>query len=53
MSRVFQQEFDDAISSMVGFIEPFMIIVVGAGVGIIGVTVISTIYSILPTIGAE
>ena len=50
MSRVLQQEFDQAINRMVGFIEPAMILLVGAVVGIIGVTVISTVYSILPAV---
>ncbi len=53
ISTVIQQEFDANISRMVGMIEPAMIILVGAVVGIIGVTVITTVYSILPSIGTD
>ena len=51
MSKVLQQEFDASINRMVGFIEPAMIILVGLVVGVIGVTVITTVYSILPNVG--
>jgi type IV pilus assembly protein PilC len=50
-SSIFQTEFDRAIARVVGIIEPAMIIVVGAVVGIIGTTVITTVYSVLPQIG--
>lgn len=50
-SNIFQTELDRAISRVVGIIEPAMIIVVGAVVGIIGTTVITTVYSVLPQIG--
>ena len=51
VSKIVQQDFDEAMDRMVGIIEPAMILLVGAIVGIIGVTVITTVYSILPSIG--
>ena len=53
ISTVLQQDFDASMNRMVGMLEPVMILLVGAVVGIIGVTVITTVYSILPEIGAE
>ena len=52
-SNVIQQDFDAAMSRMLGLIEPLMILAVGGVVAVIGVTVISTVYSILPDIGSE
>ena len=46
-----QKDFDASLSRMVQLIEPAMILMVGAVVGVIGITVISTVYSILPNIG--
>ena len=53
ISRVLQQDFDASVSRLVGIIEPAMILGVGAVVAIIGVTVITTVYSILPSIGSD
>ncbi len=51
LSTVLQQDFDASIERLIGLMEPMMIIMVGAVVGIIGITVISTVYSIIPSIG--
>ena len=53
ISQVLQEEFESSMSRMIGLIEPLMIVVVGAVVGIIGVTVITTVYSILPSVGTD
>ena len=52
-SNVIQQDFDAAMSRMLGLIEPLMILAVGGVIAVIGVTLISTVYSILPDIGSE
>ena len=49
LSKVIQQDFDASISRLVGMLEPAMILVVG-GVAVIGITVITTVYSVLPEI---
>ena len=51
ISKVLQDEFDSSMDRLTGMIEPVMILGVGAIVGLIGFTVISTVYKILPAIG--
>jgi type IV pilus assembly protein PilC len=46
--RIYQQEFEGAVTRVVGLIEPLMILGVGALVGLIGATIITTVYSVLP-----
>ena len=50
ISKVLQQDFDTTLARMIGLIEPGMILVVGGVMGLVGITVISTVYSILPNI---
>ena len=50
ISRVYQLEFEASVNRMVALIEPAMILLVGGVVAVIGVTVITTVYSILPEI---
>ena len=50
LSKVIQQDFDASISRLVGMLEPAMILVVGGVVAVIGITVITTVYSVLPEI---
>ena len=53
ISKVFQQEFDASIARMVGLIEPALILMVGRVVAMIGVTVITTVYSIIPSVSTS
>ena len=53
ISKVFQQEFDASIARMVGLIEPALILMVGGVVAMIGVTVITTVYSIIPSVSTS
>ena len=50
IAKVYQDEAERAVKQMVSMIEPAMIVVVGVMVGFIGVSVISTVYAVLPNI---
>ena len=50
ISRVYQQDFEASINRMAALIEPAMILLVGGIVAVIGITVITTVYSIIPEI---
>ena len=50
ISNLIQQDFDTKVSRLIGFIEPAMVLGVGGLVALVAVTVITTVYSILPTI---
>lgn len=46
LARFYKREVDDAVETLVGLIEPIMIIVLGLGVGLILVSVLMPIYNI-------
>ncbi len=46
LANFYKREVDDAVDTLVGLIEPFMIIVLGLGVGILLVSVLVPIYNI-------
>ncbi len=46
MSRFYKREVDTAVDTLVGLIEPFMILVLGLAVGILLVSVLGPIYNI-------
>ena len=46
MSRFYKREVDNAVDTLVGLIEPIMIVVLGIGVGILLVSVLGPIYNI-------
>lgn len=46
---IYQAEFEAAVARIVGLMEPIMILGVGALVGLIGATIITTVYSVLPS----
>ena len=46
MARFYRREVENAVDSMVGLIEPIMIIMLGLGVGILVVSVLMPIYSL-------
>jgi type IV pilus assembly protein PilC len=50
-SGILQTDFDRTVSRLVSSIEPALIIMVGLVVGLVGVTIITTVYSALPAIG--
>ena len=45
---IYQSEFENAVERMINLMEPIMILGVGAMVGLIGITIITTVYSVLP-----
>ncbi|MBI2857378.1 MAG: type II secretion system F family protein [Chloroflexi bacterium] len=49
LENVYRQQFDQAVSRIVAMLEPILILIVGGVVGLIGTTVISTVYSVLPS----
>jgi len=46
LANFYKREVDDAVDTLVGLIEPVMIIVLGFGVGILLVSVLIPIYNI-------
>lgn len=46
LAKFYQREVDEAVNTLVGLIEPFMIVVLGLGVGILLVSVLVPIYNI-------
>lgn len=46
MSRFYKREVDNAVDTLVGLIEPFMIVALGLAVGILLVSVLGPIYNI-------
>ncbi|OGI90291.1 hypothetical protein A2911_01720 [Candidatus Nomurabacteria bacterium RIFCSPLOWO2_01_FULL_40_15] len=46
LADFYKREVDDAVDTMVGLIEPFMIVILGLGVGILLVSVLIPIYNI-------
>jgi len=51
MSNFYKREVDDAVDTMVSLIEPFMIVFLGAGVGLLLVSILLPIYNIAGSIG--
>jgi type IV pilus assembly protein PilC len=45
MTTFYRREVDDAVDTLVGLIEPVMIVVLGLGVGILLVSVLMPIYN--------
>ncbi len=50
LAKFYKREVDEAIDTLVGLIEPFMIIVLGLGVGLLLVSVLVPIYNIAGSI---
>ena len=46
MARFYRKEVENTVDSMVGLIEPIMIILLGLGVGILVVSVLMPIYNL-------
>jgi type IV pilus assembly protein PilC len=46
LTTFYRREVDDAINTLVGLIEPIMIVVLGLGVGILLVSVLVPIYNL-------
>ncbi len=46
LARFYKREVDDAVDTLIGLIEPLMIIVLGVGVGFLLVSVLMPIYNI-------
>lgn len=51
LTDFYKREVDDAVDTMVGLIEPIMIVVLGLGVGILLVSVLVPIYNLAGGIG--
>src|SRR3989338_6561790 len=51
LTEFYKREVDDAIDTLVGLIEPFMIVVLGLGVGLLLVSVLMPIYNLAGGIG--
>lgn len=49
-AKFYEEDADRKIAQLTGVIEPAIILAVGAVVGTVGVTVVSTVYSLLPAI---
>lgn len=50
LSNFYVREVDDAVDTLVGLIEPIMIVVLGLGVGILLVSVLMPIYNMAGSI---
>ena len=50
LDKLYEEETSRAISNLIGIIEPALIVTIGLFVGLIGITVINTVYSLLPNI---
>jgi len=46
MTDFYRREVDDAVDTLVGLIEPIMIVVLGLGVGVLLVSVLAPIYNL-------
>jgi type IV pilus assembly protein PilC len=46
LAKFYKREVDEAVDTLVGLIEPFMIISLGIGVGLLLVSVLVPIYNI-------
>jgi type IV pilus assembly protein PilC len=46
VARFYKREVDDAVDSLVGMIEPVMIVVLGAGVALLLASILVPIYNI-------
>ena len=46
LTDFYKREVDDAVDTLVGLIEPVMIVVLGLGVGILLVSVLMPIYNL-------
>ena len=46
LTNFYRREVDDAIDTLVGLIEPVMIVVLGLGVGLLLVSVLMPIYNL-------
>lgn len=51
LASFYEGEVDKAMATIVGMIEPVIIIVVGLGIGFVAMTVMSSMYSIIQQIG--
>lgn len=51
LAQFYKREVDDAVDTLVGLIEPIMIVVLGLGVGILLTSVLVPIYNIASSIG--
>ena len=51
LTDFYRREVDDAIDTLVGLIEPVMIVVLGLGVGILLVSILGPIYNLAGSIG--
>lgn len=51
LAEFYKREVDDAIDTLVGMIEPIMIVVLGLGVGLLLVAVLMPIYNMAGSIG--
>lgn len=51
MARFYRREVDSAVDTLVGLIEPIMIIALGLGVGFLLISVLGPIYNITSSIG--
>jgi type IV pilus assembly protein PilC len=51
MARFYKREVDDAVDTLVGLIEPIMIVVLGLGVGVLLTSVLVPIYNLAGGIG--
>ncbi len=50
LTLFYKREVDDAINTLVGLIEPVMIVVLGLGVGILLVSILLPIYNLASSI---
>lgn len=46
LAKFYNREVDEAVDTLVGLIEPFMIISLGVGVGLLLVSILVPIYNI-------
>lgn len=51
LTEFYKREVDDAVDTLVGMIEPVMIVVLGLGVGLLLVSVLMPIYNLAGSIG--
>lgn len=50
LAKLYEQETERTVSNVINLIEPAMILFIGLMVGTIGMTVVNTVYSLLPNI---
>ena len=46
LATFYKREVDDAVDTLIGLIEPFMIVVLGFGVGLLLVSILVPIYNL-------